>query len=96
MEEQEVAARLVSDIEANMTWLQLGGVAVTVTLAVIGIVLAMRAYAVLSEARALYWKASALSDAAKNAGGARAALAAAIKAQGSRKKLKTNRVRGVI
>jgi len=96
MEEQEVAARLVSDIEANMTWLQLGGITAAAVLALVGVVLAMRAYTVLSEARQLYWKASALSEAAGAAGSARAARAEAIKAASSKKKLRSNRVRGVM
>lgn len=96
MENQEVAALLMQDIEAHMTFLQLGGFAVTIVLALIGVVLAMRAYAVLSEARGLYWQASALSASALSRDEARAARAAAIKAAGSKKKIKSNRIRGTI
>ena len=69
MEDQDVGALLVRDIEAHMTYLQLGGFFVTIVLALIGVVLSMRAYAVLSEARALYWQASTLG-AAEGAWGA--------------------------
>ena len=96
MEEQEVAARLAQDVESNMAILQLGGITATLTLALIGVVLSMRAYAVLSEARALYWQASTLASQALSDGSGRSARAAAIKAAGSKKKLKSNRVRGTI
>lgn len=96
MENQDVAALLAQDIASNMTYLQLGGVVMTLALALIGVVLSMRAYAVLSEARALYWQASKLSEAAASDAGPRAARAAAIKAAHTKKKLKSNRVRGLM
>ncbi len=96
MEEQDVAARLAQDVEANMAYLQIGGLAATLALAVIGVVLSMRAYAVLSEARALYWQASALASEALSEGSGRSARAAAIRSAGSKKKIKSNRIRGVM
>ena len=96
MEEQDVASRLAQDIEANMAVFQIGGIVAGLALAIIGAVLSMRAYAVLSEARALYWQASALASAALSDAGARSARAAAIKATGSKKKIKSNRVRGIM
>lgn len=96
MEDQDVGALLVRDIEAHMTYLQLGGFFVTIVLALIGVVLSMRAYAVLSEARALYWQASTLGAAAKSQDAARAARAAAIRAAGSKKKVRSNRRRGLL
>jgi hypothetical protein len=96
MEDQDVGALLVQDIEAHMTYLQLGGFAVTIVLALIGVILSMRAYAVLSEARALYWQASALSASAATTDAARAARAAAIRAAQSKKKIRSNRIRGIV
>lgn len=96
MEEQDVAVRLAQDIETNMAYLQIGGVAATLALAMIAIILSMRAYTVLSEARQLYWQASALASEALSEGSGRTARAAAIKAAGSKKKIKSNRIRGVM
>ena len=96
MEEQDVAARLAQDIESNMALFQIGGIFAGLALAIIGAVLAMRAYTVLSEARALYWQASALASEALGEGSGRSARAAAIRAAGSKKKIKSNRIRGTI
>lgn len=96
MEEQDVAVRLAQDVEANMAFFQLGGIAAGLALAVIGAVLSMRAYTVLSEARALYWQASALAAEALGESSGRSARAAAIRAAGSKKKIKSNRIRGVM
>lgn len=96
MENQEAAALLMQDIEANMTYLQVGVLAASFLLALIGLVLALRAYNVLNEARALYWQASLGAPAASSGDSARAARAAAVSAAGSRKKLKSNRIRGVM
>ncbi|PQA87994.1 hypothetical protein [Hyphococcus luteus] len=95
MNNQEAAALLMQDIEANMTYLQIGVLAASFMLALIGLVLALRAYNVLSEARMLFWQAGAgVSPASKDE--ARAARAAAIRAASAKKKIKSNRVRGVI
>ena len=96
MDNQEAAALLMQDIEANMTFLQIGVLAASFLLALIGLVLAVRAYAVLSEARTLYWQSAAKGDSAGAEAGARAARAAAIRAAGSKKKLKSNSIRGVM
>ncbi len=96
MENQDVASLLARDIEANMALLQLAGVAATLALAIIGAVLSMRAYAVLSEARALYWQASKLSAAAASEAGPRAARAAAINASHAKRKVRSNRLRGIM
>lgn len=96
MEDQDVGALLVQDIEAHMTYLQLGGFAVTIVLALIGVILSMRAYAVLSEARALYWQASALGASAAANDSSRAARAAAIRASSKKKKLPKKRRRGLM
>ena len=96
MDNGEAAALLAQDIEANMTALQLAGVAITLGLALIGVVLSMRAYAVLSEARALYWQASRLSAEAAAATSARAARAASINASHAKRKIRSNRVRGIL
>lgn len=96
MDNQEAAALLMQDIEANMTYLQIGVLAASFLLALIGLVLAVRAYAVLSEARTLYWQSGAKAASPGPDAGARLARAAAIKAAGSKKKLKSNRIRGVM
>jgi hypothetical protein len=87
---------LAQDIEANMSFLQLAGAGATLALALIGVVLSMRAYAVLSEARALYWQASKLSAAAASEAGPRAARSAAINASHSKRKIRSNRLRGIV
>ena len=96
MENQEVAALLMQDIEANMTYLQVGVLAASFLLALIGLVLALRAYNVLNEARTLYWQASVGAPAKSSSDSARVARAAAVSAAGSKKKLKSNRIRGVM
>ncbi len=87
MENQDAAALLLQDLEANILYLQVGAFALTIILALIGLTLAMRAYTVLSEARALYWQAGGLHVNATGGVAKRAARAGAIRAaQSSRKK----------
>ncbi len=95
MNNQEAATLLMQDIEANMTYLQIGVLAASFMLALIGLVLALRAYNVLSEARMIYWQA-AVGAVPGGKDEARAARAAAIKAASVKKKIKSNRVRGTI
>lgn len=85
MENQATAELLIQDLEANILFLQVGAFVLTIILALVGLTLAMRAYTVLSEARALYWQASA-GHSHPSENNARAARAAAIRAAQSRRK----------
>ncbi len=98
MENQEAAALLMQDVETNLAALQLAGVAATLALALIGVVLSMRAYAVLAEARSLYWQASKLFTDVSGGGGSRVARAASLNASRGhvRRKIRSNRIRGVM
>ena len=88
MEKQDTAALLVQDLGANMTYLQISAFMLTIVLALIGLSLAFKAYTVLSEARALYWRASDANAPARLENETRAARAAAIRSsQSFRKKL---------
>lgn len=98
MDNQEAATLLMQDIEANMVYLQLGILAACFILAVIGLVLAVRAYNALNEARSLYWQAMAKSVAPsiQNVNDPRLARSTAIMAASVKKKIKSNRTRGVV
>jgi len=65
MEEATVAATLVNDIQSNLAVLQIAGFAVTTILAMIGIFLASRAYAILNDARTLYWRSNQIRETAR-------------------------------
>jgi hypothetical protein len=56
MEEQSVGRLLLEDIETNIAFIELLGLAAAIVIAVIGAVLAARAAALLSEARFLFWR----------------------------------------
>lgn len=92
---ENTAALLIQDLEANILFLQVGAFALTIILALIGLTLAMRAYTVLSEARALYWQASA-GPSRPSENNARAVRAAAIRASQSRRKNSARKNRTVI
>ena len=96
MEEQDVASLLASDISANLTMLQLGGFALTIMLALAGVLLAIRSYAVLSEARSLYWQAHAIGSTKAIQNVLRVASPATIQKAHSKRKLKSNRLRGLM
>lgn len=96
MEEQDVASLLASDVSANLTILQLGGFALTIILALAGVLLAIRSYAVLSEARSLYWQAHAIGTTKAIQNVLRVASPAAIQKAHSKRKLKSNRLRGLM
>ena len=96
MEEQAVAAVLAQDIGDHFTAIQVGGFIVMLVLALVGVVLAMRAYAILGEAQTLYWRAMAMLSAASSGETARLARAAAIKASASKRKVRTGRIRHVM
>ena len=99
MNNEETAALLMQDIEANMTYLELGILAACLILAIVGLVLAVRAYNALNEVRALYWQAmanNAPGALSKSAADMRLAQPSAIMAASVKKKIKSNRVRGVL
>ena len=54
MEEQQVAALLVSDVQTHFAWFQFAVMFVVLVLIIVSMTLAVRAYAVLSEARILF------------------------------------------
>lgn len=56
MEEGTVASVLVNDFATHATALEFFAFLITATLAAVGSFLAVRAYAILSDARALYWR----------------------------------------
>ena len=62
MNEQEVAARLVADVEANLAWIQIGSIAVGSVLLIVSSFLFVRAYSALAEARVLYARYSPGAD----------------------------------
>jgi len=88
MQQEEVTAVFFRDIESNIALFQLGGLVLSLILALIGIVMAMRAYAVLSEARALYWEASSAPEKMREP-------TKAVPHQ-KPKKIKSNRLRGLM
>lgn len=88
MQQEEVSAVLLQDIQSNMALFQIGGLLLSLLLAVIGVVLAIRAYAVLSEARELYW-------AADNGAEKMREPAMAVPHQKPRK-IRSNRLRGLM
>ena len=88
MQQEEVTAVFLHDVESNIALFQFGGLVLSLILALIGIIMAMRAYAVLSEARALYWEANSISEKMREP-------TKAVPHQ-KPKKIKSNRLRGVM
>ncbi len=62
MNEHEVAARLVADVEANLAWIQISAIAVGGILLIVSSFLFVRAYSALAEARILYARYSPAAD----------------------------------
>ena len=96
MENQAVAMRLAEGFAANIAVLQIGSFVVTIILALIGLVLAMRAYTVLSEARALYWQTAGIVVGTVSVDQDRVIRAARIRTARSGRKVKSNRLRGLV
>ena len=93
MEEQQVAALLVSDVQAHFAWFQFAVLFVVLILIIVSMTLAVRAYAVLSEARILYVRASEIGVRQGAGSGPRVATADAINAAARGRKLRLGRGR---
>ena len=93
MEEQQVAALLISDVQTHFAWFQVAVLFVVLVLIIISMVLAIRAYAVLSEARILYARASAAGAERASQSPGRIATAAAINAAMRGRKVRLGRGR---
>ncbi|MEZ5893795.1 MAG: hypothetical protein R3C58_11725 [Parvularculaceae bacterium] len=96
MDEQAVAAVLAQDIGDHFTAIQIGAFVVMLVLAVTGAALAMRAYAIMSEAQAIYWRAMSMLSAASPTDEARKARAQAIRSSQPLRRVKSGRARHVM
>ncbi len=84
----------MQDIEANMTYLQIGVLAAGLILALVGFALVLRACNTLNEVREAYWRGQ--MQGAPERKPARVASAPAINAASARRKIRSNRIRGVL
>ena len=88
MTEQQVAELLANDINSNFAWIQLGFTAVSCLLLIISIILAMRGYAAMSEARLLH---RAAPDKAELRDKKRRALSVKINEASHRRKIRSGK-----
>lgn len=93
MEEGQVAALLISDVQAHFAWFQIAVFLAILVLIIVSITLSIRAYAALSEARILYFRASRLTAASAENAPPRIATPIAINAAGRPKKIRAYRGR---
>ncbi len=96
MEESAVSAVLMNDIQEHWAFLQIAVFLMTLTLAIVGAFLATRAYAVLSDARILYWRSHEAEKGMSQKQSARRATPDAINSAADRKKVSTGRKKGVL
>jgi hypothetical protein len=95
MEEQQVAALLLEDVETHFAWIVFGVLFVACALVVIASVLAARAYAALDETRILLHGVHDAGNAKSTAGGGRVATPENINASTRRQKIRTRRGRSL-
>lgn len=93
MEEQQVAALLISDVTTYFAWFQFGVLFIVLALIIVSMILAIRAYTALSEARVLFAQASHISGESGPHTSQRVATAEAINAASRAKKMPSERGR---
>ncbi len=94
MSEEQVAARLVADIETHLAWFHFSALTIGCILMLTAVFLSARAYAALSEARLLYYRGRVHeTDGAHGGGARRQSTPANINAAANRRKIPTRRGR---
>ncbi len=96
MDEQQVAALLVNDVQTHFAWFQFAVIFIALALILVSVALASRAYAALSEARILFYRASERDDGAVGARlSGRVATSETINAASRARKVRTRRGRTI-